>query len=140
MRTETQGFISRVEQLAQANAFVTSCLDRFHIDPTIAFKVLLALEEAFVNICHHAYQNSEGGIEITCSCDDDPDPAFVLEIADKGAPFDVLSLPDPDTTLSVEERPVGGLGIYLIRTLSSSAIYTRANNQNRLQMRFMKKP
>lgn len=136
MQSEIRHFSSRVEQLALANTFVASCLDRFDTNPTTKFNVLLALEEAFVNICHHAYPDGEGDVEVVCTVDGD---AFVLEIADHGKAFDVLSLPDPDTTLSVEARPVGGLGIYLIRTLSTSASYVRVNEQNRLRMVFVKK-
>ena len=133
MRAETQHFTSRIELLPDANAFVTACLDRFHAPAATQFSVLLALEEAFVNICHHAYAHGEGDIEIICAIDNG---AFVLEIADRGKPFDVLSLPDPDTSLGIEERPVGGLGLYLIRTLTSNVSYKRENDQNRLRMVF----
>ena len=135
MHAQTQAFAARVAQLAQANAFVVSCLQHFKIDPDAEFKVLLALEEAFVNICHHAYDAGDGEIAITCTREHD---AFVLAIADGGKPFDVLSLPDPDTTLGIEERPVGGLGLYLIRTLCSDVRYTRNENRNILRMVFDK--
>lgn len=135
MHAQTQAFAARVAQLAQANAFVVSCLQHFKVDSDAEFKVLLALEEAFVNICHHAYETDDGEIAITCAREHD---VFVLEIADRGKPFDVLSLPDPDTTLGIEERPIGGLGLYLIRTLTSNVSYMRVNDQNRLRMVFDK--
>lgn len=137
MHPQTQAFAAQVAQLAQANAFVVSCLQHFKVDPDAEFKVLLALEEAFVNICHHAYDTEEGEITITCSGEHD---AFVLEIADRGKLFDVLTLPDPDTSLGIEERPVGGLGLYLIRTLTSNVSYKRENDQNCLRMVFAKLP
>jgi anti-sigma regulatory factor (Ser/Thr protein kinase) len=60
----------------------------------------------------------------------------VLEIADTGKPFDVLSLPEPDITLDIKDRQVGGLGIHFIRTLSDGVSYRRENGRNILRMVF----
>jgi len=132
MKLNTNKFAAKVANLDAVNAFVEACYEHFGLVPEKKFNVLLALEEAFVNICHHAYLDGEGGVEISCGLENG---AFVLEIADQGNPFDVLSLPDPDTTLDIEERPIGGLGIFLIRTLSK-ADYRWDNNRNVLRMVF----
>lgn len=76
-----------------------------------------------------------GDAEISCSVDGD---AFVLEIKDSGNPFNVLILPDPDTTLDIAEREIGGLGVHLIRTLSDDVSYRRENGQIILRMIFMR--
>ena len=133
MKPDTIIFAARVANLDAANAFVEACYDRFNLHPEKKFSVLLALEEAFVNICHHAYIDGAGDIEISCQLENE---AFVLEIADKGKSFDMLSLPAPDTTLDIEDRPIGGLGILLIRTLSNSADYRRDDDRNVLRMVF----
>lgn len=132
MKPEAKRLPAKIENLEPANAFVEDCYGRAGMDAEKKFKVLLALEEAFVNICHYAYPDGEGDVEIACCVEDD---AFVLTVADTGMPFDVLSLPDPDTTLGIDDRAIGGLGILLIRTLSSPS-YSRVNARNVLKMTF----
>ncbi len=137
MIVATKHMAARVENLATANDFVEQCADRFGLDAKKKFGLLLTLEEAFVNICSHAYPGTVGDAEIRCTGDDD---AFVLEIADQGQPFDVLSLPAPDLTLDITEREIGGLGIHFIRTLSDSVSYRRENGRNILRMEFRRSP
>jgi anti-sigma regulatory factor (Ser/Thr protein kinase) len=137
MTLATKHVAARVENLARANDFVEQCADNFGLDAKKKFSLLLTLEEAFVNICSYAYPAAEGDAEISCRNDGD---AFVLEIADQGQPFDVLSLPDPDLTLDVMEREIGGLGIHFIRTLSDSVSYRRENGRNILRMEFRRSP
>ena len=123
---------AEVANLEAANAFVEACHARAGLGGEKTFKVLLALEEAFVNICHYAYPEGSGDVDIACRSDNG---VFVLELADSGRPFDILSLPDPDTTLTIEDRPVGGLGVLLIRTLSRPS-YRREGSRNILRMTF----
>ena len=133
MRFDTKRYAAELEKLASANAFVEECANRFGMQDQKILSLLLVLEEAFVNICRYAYLGGSGEVEIVCGSDGDD---FVLEIADWGSPFDVLSLPDPDITLDIMDRPIGGLGVHFIRTLSSSASYRRENDRNVLQMVF----
>lgn len=133
MKSDTKLFAARVENLSAVNAFVEKCADRFGLDAKKKFGLLLALEEAFVNICSYAYPDGEGAAEVSCEC---CAAGFVMEISDKGSPFDVLSLPDPDTTSEIMDRQVGGLGIHFIRTLSDRVSYRRENGHNVLRMEF----
>jgi anti-sigma regulatory factor (Ser/Thr protein kinase) len=120
-----------LEKLNELNEFVELCADRFGLDTKKKYGLLVALEEAFVNICSYAYSDGTGDAEVSCATEGD---AFVLEIADSGAPFDVLSLPEPDTTLDVMEREIGGLGVYFIRRLTDDVSYRRENGRNILRM------
>lgn len=129
----TKQFVARVEELTAANEFVTACADRFGFDETGKFGLLLALEEAFVNICSYAYDEGEGVVELSCA---PVGNELMLEIADRGKPFDVLALPAPDTTVPIMERRLGGLGIHFIRTLAASAGYRRENGRNILRLTF----
>lgn len=133
MKRATRIYAATVGNLIEANEFVEECADLFGLDAKKKFGLLLALEEAFVNICSYAYPGSVGDAEISCEGDGD---SFLLEIADNGSPFDVLSLPDPDTTSDIAERKIGGLGIHFIRTLSDSVTYYRENDQNVLRLEF----
>jgi len=122
-----------VGNLFLVTEFVEECADRFGLETKRKFGLLVAVEEAFVNICSYAYPDREGEAELSCAVGGD---AFVLEIADRGAPFDVLSLPDPDTTLGIMEREIGGLGVHFIRSLSDSVSYRREDGRNVLRMEF----
>lgn len=135
MNREKKSFPAQVIQLDDVNAFVGAYASQAGLSSEKLSRVLLVLEEAFVNICSHAYPNGAGNVEIACSRSGDD---FVLEISDEGAPFDMLSLPDPDITLDVMERPVGGLGVLLIRTQSDAVTYQRLNGHNVLRMTFAK--
>lgn len=133
MNFATKRYAAKLENLAEANSFVEECADRFGLDAQKKFGLLLAFEETFVNICSYAYPDGDGDAELSCIGDDD---AFVLEIADSGSPFDLLSLPEPDVTLDLMEREIGGLGVHFIRTLSDSVSYRRENDRNILRLVF----
>jgi anti-sigma regulatory factor (Ser/Thr protein kinase) len=122
-----------LEKLGELNQFVEECADRFGLDAKKKFGLLIAVEEAFVNICSYAYPGGAGEAEVSCASEGE---TLVLEIADSGSPFDVLSLPDPDTTLDVMEREIGGLGVYFIRKLTDDVSYRRENGRNILRLVF----
>lgn len=129
----TRTFPARVESLLTANEFVEGCVDRCGLDAMAKYGVLLALEEAFVNVCCYAYPGGSGTVDVGCS---GGDGLFTLELADAGRPFDVLALPEPDTTATLDEREVGGLGIHFIRQFSRSVAYRRESDRNVLRMTF----
>lgn len=124
-----------VENLSRVTDFVEECADLFGLDAKKKFGALIAVEEAFVNICSYAYPDGEGEAEICCCAEGD---VFVLEIADSGSPFDVLTIPDPDTTLDFMEREIGGLGVHFIRKLTDDVSYRREDGRNVLRMVFQR--
>jgi serine/threonine-protein kinase RsbW len=133
LKIDTRRYAARVEDLPAVTEFVAACADRVGLDGRATFGLLLALEEAFVNICRYAYAGGAGVAEISCESEGD---AFVLDISDWGKPFDVLSLPEPDTTGDLMHRPLGGLGVHFIRMFSNSVTYHRDNDRNVLRMVF----
>jgi serine/threonine-protein kinase RsbW len=122
---------AHVKNLPLVTEFVEGCADRFGLAAKRKFGLLVAVEEAFVNVCSYAYPEGEGEVELACGVDND---GFVLEIADSGTPFDVLSLPEPDTTLEIMDRHIGGLGVYFIRRLTDEVSYRRDNGHNILRL------
>ena len=120
-----------VENLDQAIAFVEGHADGFDLDTKKKFGLLVAVEEAFVNICHYAYSSSQGEVSLACKM---TGGEFVVEIADTGSPFDILSLPAPDTTADIMDRQIGGLGVFFIRKLTDEASYRREDDKNILRM------
>ena len=122
---------AQIDHLDEVIGFVEARADRFGLDDKKKFGLLVAVEEAFVNICHYAYQGAEG--EVTLGCGGDPD-GFAVEIVDQGVAFDVLSLPDPDITAGILEREIGGLGVAFIRKLTDEVSYRRQGGRNILRM------
>jgi anti-sigma regulatory factor (Ser/Thr protein kinase) len=120
-----------LDNLDQVNGFLEECAESFGIGGKRKFGLLLAVEEAFVNICNYAYPAGRGDVEIACSGDA---KSFAVEIADGGVEFDILSLPDPDTTTDLMDREVGGLGVFFIRKLTDDLSYRREKGRNILRM------
>jgi serine/threonine-protein kinase RsbW len=91
----------------------------------------LLIEEIFMNVCSHAYPHGrDGAVTLSYSI---PSPGELsVEVADQGAEFNPLTAPPPDLTLDLEDRPVGGLGIFLVKALAPSATYRRDRDWNRL--------
>ena len=82
---------------------------------------------------NYAYlPGTQGDIDIVAQADD---LCLKFTISDSGTPFDPTARPEADTTLSAEERPIGGLGIYLVRQLMDSINYERIDNKNVLTLR-----
>ena len=100
------------------------------------FAVELVTEEAVVNVFNYAYPQTEGKIRLRCMGDRD---RFVIEVTDWGVPFDATVQPDLDVTSPLEERPVGGRGIYLIKRMTDKMRYTREDGRNILSLFIRKK-
>lgn len=101
--------------------------------PELQMKQLeLLIEEIFVNISRYSYpKNSPGSVTVTYAV---PKPGELnVEVGDQGIEFDPLAAPDPDLTLNLEERPVGGLGIFLLKAFAGSLSYRREQGWNRLR-------
>ncbi len=97
----------------------------------------LAVEEALVNVCHYAYADRTEPGPVHCRIAVQPQ-GLLVEIADEGTPFDPLARPDPDTTLELDQREPGGLGIFLIKQLVSEVSYRRDEGRNVLAIRVVR--
>ena len=91
----------------------------------------LMIDELMMNVCLHAYpDDTPGDVTVTWSV---PAPGELrVEVADRGVEFDPLQTEPPDLTLSLEARPIGGLGIYLVKKFAASLTYRREQGWNRL--------
>ena len=95
--------------------------------------ILVAIEEVFVNVAHYAYPNGEGDMSLHIGFDDQSRD-ITFRMTDKGIPFDPLEKPEPDITLSAEEREIGGLGIFIAKKTMDSLTYAYENGENILTM------
>lgn len=87
----------------------------------------LAVEEAITNIIVHGYRGGTGEIVIRCRATEEQ---VEVRVEDTAPAFDPLSLPEPDLTAAVEDRKIGGLGVFLIRQVMDGIAYRRENGKN----------
>lgn len=95
-------------------------------------QVKIAAEEALVNVINYAYHDADGNIEI--NCDAKEGRGLVIEIIDKGIPFDPTSMPEPDINAPIEDRRIGGLGVYMMHQLMDEVNYRRDEDRNILTL------
>lgn len=120
------------ENLEAVNDFIHEQIKPFSCQSQTLFQIDLAVEEIFVNISHYAYSPDKGTVQIDCSVEKTADAPAKLTVSftDRGKAFNPLAKPDPDITLSVEEREIGGLGIFLTKKYMDSVLYEHKDNQN----------
>ena len=96
----------------------------------------LALEEAIVNIVKYSSQTPDSLITVECSFKNENE--FLIKIIDNGPEFDPLLQNAPDITAEINNRPVGGLGIFFIKKMTDGVSYTRKDNRNILTITMKK--
>ncbi|HVG72776.1 MAG TPA: ATP-binding protein [Vicinamibacterales bacterium] len=96
------------------------------------YLVSLAIEELVTNCIKYGYQDANGHtIDFLLSVDEG---VLSLEVVDDGNPFNPLDAPRPDLSLPPEKRPIGGLGLHLLRELADEMRYERRDGTNRLSL------
>ena len=123
-----------INRLDEVLSFVDALLEQAECPPKIQMQIDIAVEEIFVNIAHYAYAGDVGEAVITADVTGDPACA-VIGFADSGSRFDPLARPDPDITLSADERQIGGLGIFMVKKSMDEVAYRYENGQNILTIR-----
>lgn len=116
-----------IENYETVNAFVEEQLEAQECPMKVQIQLLVALEEMYVNVAHYAYGEETG--MATIQTDIVPGRAEIW-IIDSGMAFDPLAKPDPDIHLSAEDRPIGGLGVYMVKKSMDAFTYERKNEQN----------
>jgi sigma-B regulation protein RsbU (phosphoserine phosphatase) len=130
--SETLVLKNDIHEVSRFSSFIKSVMEELSVDKSLGRELRLAIEEAVVNVINYAYPaGTEGDITIKITSDGN---TLHCQIIDAGIPFDPTTKDRTDTTLSVQERPVGGLGILLVRELMDSINYERIDGQNVLTL------
>ena len=123
---------NEVQQVPRLAEFIDEVCETAGLDMATTMKLNLAVEEAVVNVMNYAYpQGTVGDIYIVVQVDNNQ---LEFIISDSGTPFDPTTKAEVDTTLSAEERTIGGLGIHLVRNIMDSINYERVNGKNILAL------
>ena len=129
----TKTFPATTDVLQDVLAFVMQELEQRECSMKIQTAICVAIEEVFVNVAHYAYGDGEGDMVLGIGFDEES-RNITFRIMDKGVPFDPLKKPDPDITLSAEEREIGGLGIFITKKTMDTVSYAYENGENILTM------
>lgn len=121
-----------IQQIPQLADFVETVGQLAGLSSSLTLSLNLALEEAVTNVILYAYpEGSDGLVDIEAIIHKDH---LKFIISDSGKAFDPTAAPEVDITLDVEDRPIGGLGIFLVRNIMDSVQYERVDGKNILTM------
>lgn len=127
-----------IEKVPQLHEFISSIAEEAGLDMSETMGIDLAVEETVVNVMSYAYPKGTMGIVNIIASINDKYLSFT--ISDNGRPFDPTTQSDADITLPAEERPIGGLGIYLVRQIMDEISYERKDDKNILTLKKELKP
>ena len=123
---------NEVAEISKLAIFIEELGEEFGLSPELVFNLNLVLEEAVSNVILYAYPKEEHQTISLIARKKDNQLIFVL--TDSGKEFDPTQAPDADITLSAEDRPIGGLGIFLIRQIMNTVEYQRIEGKNFLTL------
>lgn len=126
-----------VKETPKIAEFMDILVGETGIDPALAGSMNLAIEEAVVNVMNYAYPKGQTGNVVLEAYANEERLKFV--ITDSGTPFDPTAQAEPDVNADLDDRPIGGLGIFLVRNLMDSVNYERVGGENILTLRKMLK-
>ena len=126
-------FPAKTEALNDVLGYVEQTLESLDCPMKLQMAICVAIEEVFVNVARYAYPDGEGDMTLGIAFDE-ASRNVTFRVADKGIPFDPLQRPDPDITLSAEEREIGGLGIFIAKQTMDTIRYAYENGENILTM------
>lgn len=118
--------------LGTVNEFIEGVLEAADCPMKALMQIELAVEEIFVNICHYAYAPETGEAEISVGITEEN--SVMIVFSDSGIPYDPLAKDDPDISLSVQERAIGGLGIFMVKKYMDEVIYDYSEGRNNLTL------
>ena len=120
---------AKIDNIPVITDFINEQLEALDCAMKAQLQIDVAIDEVFTNIASYAYTEGEGMATVRM----DFAPATRLStitFEDSGIPFDPLQQQEPDVTLSAEERPIGGLGIFLVRKTMDDVTYERRDGRN----------
>jgi serine/threonine-protein kinase RsbW len=125
---------AKTSELDKVLGFVDGILAEAGAEEETRALIAIVAEEIFVNIASYAYGTKSGDVSI--KCDIDPDLSEItITMADSGIPYNPLLRKDPDIGMSAEDRPIGGLGIYMVKEMMDLAAYEYRDSMNILTVK-----
>lgn len=123
-----------LDTLDQVLDFINNQLEGVDCPMKTLMQIDIAVEEIFVNIAHYAYSPNTGNVTICCAVEEAPF-GVTIQFLDGGVAYNPLVKEDPDVSLSVNEREIGGLGIYMVKKSMDHISYEYLDGNNILTVK-----
>lgn len=123
-----------IENTDTVISFLNDFLEKLNCPRKATIQLDIAVEELYVNIAHYAYAPDHGKATIILEAEENV-PAVTVTFIDSGKPYDPLAKKDPDVTLSLEEREIGGLGIFMVKKSMDDITYAYKDSKNMLTIK-----
>lgn len=127
--TETLTIEAEIEKWNEVRFFVENFMQKNAVSTNDMMMLDIAIEEIFVNVASYAYAPNHGMVTIEVSMQQNP-KAMQVVFTDQGIPYNPLDKEDPDVNLKLEEREIGGLGIYMVKQSMDAVRYAYKDNRN----------
>lgn len=125
---------AKIENIERITEFVNEQLAFYQCPKNAQIQIDIVIDELFGNIAHYAYKPDEGPATVRVEVVKNP-LSVVLTFIDNGIPYNPLEKSDPDTSLSADEREIGGLGLYMVKKTMDEIVYEHKNGQNILKVK-----
>lgn len=122
-------YAALIDNIPHVTSFVVDWLELLECPMKAQTQIDLAIDEIFTNIASYAYKSGTGDATVQLDFDEGSRTVSITFI-DSGIEYNPLEKPDPDVTLSAEEREIGGLGIFLVKKVMDGIKYKRENGLN----------
>lgn len=123
-----------IENIEKVTDFVNEQLEAVDCPMKAQMQIDIAIDELFGNIANYAYHPEVGSATVRMEVTKSP-LAVIITFIDNGVPYDPLAKDDPDTTLSADERQIGGLGIFMVKKSMDQISYEYKDGQNILRIK-----
>ena len=125
---------STIDYFSTIMKAINSELDTLCCSDHTRSQIKLAIDEIYGNICFYAYDSKAGPVTVCVESEKEP-PAIIISFMDKGKPYNPLEAEEPDLELSGEDRPIGGLGLFLVQSTMDELSYEYKDEQNILTLK-----
>ena len=125
-----------IDSIPQVTAWIDEELEKLNCSMKAQMQIDVAIDEIFSNIAQYAYPGKEGSASVQLEFQEDT-RMLSITFVDQGIPFDPLSQKEPDTSLGIEERKIGGLGIFLVKKTMDEVSYQYRDGKNILCLKKM---
>ena len=125
---------AKKENFEKVLAFVDEALEKAGVPYEVQLSVEMAIEEIYLNIVYYAYAQKDGDAIILADINE-KDKILTLTFIDEGPEYNPLLKEDPDTTMDIMDRPIGDLGILMVKKMMDDVAYCRENGENHLTIK-----
>ena len=127
-------FCPEIQEIENVYSFISRFFSDCEIDISIENLFKMAVDEILSNIVYYGFEESQEGAIVVVSIQIDSN-AVSITFRDNGKPFDPLSIEEPDISLGIDERQMGGLGIHIIKNSFNEVHYSFENGYNVLTLK-----